>query len=100
MADDTNNKGYHTVIPEFITNIPDIGEQIEVAIQELIDNTSRTSKTLRNLKRTLPESDTPNPPLKKKRTVKRTTKILKEPLKERGAANKKKSLKLIKTKRD
>ena len=23
LADDTNNKGYHTVIPEFITNIPD-----------------------------------------------------------------------------
>ena len=81
------------MITEYITNIPDIGEQIEVATQELIDNTSRTNKTLRNLKRALPENDTFNSPKKEKEQRKVPPKKLEEPLKERGAAHKKEMIK-------
>ena len=89
------------MIPEYITNIPDIGEQIiEVAIQRLLDNTSRTTKTLRNFKRTLPENDTPKPPKKEKNYEKHHQKNLKSPSKKEGQPTKMKSLKLIKTKKD
>ena len=48
LADKTINKGCQTVIPEFVTSIPDIGEKIEVAIQELIDNTGLPAEQLEN----------------------------------------------------
>ena len=52
LADETISKGCHTVIPEYIANIPNIGDKIEVAIQELIDGTSKSTKQFKSLKRT------------------------------------------------
>ena len=83
------------MIPEYVTNIPEIGEKIEVAIQELIDNTSRTTRKLKNLKRTSPEDDTPK---KEKRQQKTLQKNTKSPSTKEGYP-KRKSLKLIKTKK-
>jgi len=74
-------------------------KKTEVAIQELIDNTSRTTRKLKNLKRTSPENNTPNPPLKKRKdNEKHHQKNAKSPSTKEGHP-KSNSLKLIKTKK-
>ena len=105
LADETINKSCHTVIPEYITSIPDIGDKIEVAIQELIDTTGRTTKKMKSLKRTSKENDTQSPPAKKRKNKDnekhqhhQQQKNAKSPSKKEGHL-KKKSLKLIKTKK-
>ncbi len=51
MAHDKINQASHIIIPEFVTNIPEIGENFEEAIENLIAETNRTTKKLKPIKR-------------------------------------------------
>ena len=43
MAHDKINQASHIIIPEFVSNIPEIGENFEEAIENLITETNRTT---------------------------------------------------------
>ena len=57
MADDKINQVSHIIISEFVSNIPEIGENFEEAIENLTAETNRTTKKLKPFKR-----PTENPP--------------------------------------
>jgi len=48
LAQDTIMKGSQIIIPEFVTNIPDITNMIEQAIENLLCETSMTGKRIKS----------------------------------------------------
>ena len=64
MAHDKITQASHIIIPEFVSNIPDIGETFEEEIENLIAETERTTKKLKPIKR---PSEGPTPIPKKTR---------------------------------
>ena len=65
IAHDKINQVNHIIIPEFVTNIPKIGENLEEAIENLIAEIKRTTKKLKPIKR--PNENPPTIPKKKKK---------------------------------
>ena len=64
LAHDKITQASHIIIPEFVSNIPDIGETFEEEIENLIAETERTTKKLKPIKR---PSEGPTPIPKKTR---------------------------------
>ena len=65
MAHDQINQASHLIIPEFVSNFPNIGNEIEEAIENLIAETSRSIKKLK------PPTKRSEPPNETTTTIKR-----------------------------
>ena len=46
MAQDTITRASQIILPEFVADIPDIGDKIEEAIEDLLAETNRTAKKI------------------------------------------------------
>ena len=62
----------HIIIPEFVSNIPEIGENFEEAIENLIMETNRTTKKLKPLTR---PNENPHNTKEEKETISTTKNV-------------------------
>ena len=59
LAQDIITKASHVILPEFIANIPNIGNKMEAVIENLIEETSRSTKHYRRKRKNNNPSTTP-----------------------------------------
>lgn len=71
MAHDKINQASHIIIPEFVSNILEIGENFEEAIENLIMETNRSTKKLKPLTR---PNENPHNTKEEKETISTTKK--------------------------